>query len=100
MGNSYQNHPDLVRSRPMHLNGNRCYSSSAEAGVLVPITYHLSTPLIGGTHYHRQWASRAIIIPTREARPILLIRWLLIHLLVVLPSGTNLYRKKSSLTWL
>ncbi|GBM20254.1 hypothetical protein AVEN_216670-1 [Araneus ventricosus] len=55
--NSYQNHPSLARSRPVHLNNSRCDSSSTRAGVLIPITGHGPTPPLGGTQNHLQRAS-------------------------------------------
>ncbi|GBM62375.1 hypothetical protein AVEN_255735-1 [Araneus ventricosus] len=54
--NSYRDHLDLARSRPVQLSDNRCDSSSAQAGVLVAITGQGPTPPEGGTHYHRQRA--------------------------------------------
>ncbi|GBL77711.1 hypothetical protein AVEN_152930-1 [Araneus ventricosus] len=83
--NSYQNHPDLARSRPLCLSVSRCNTSSVEAGVAVSITRHGETPPVGGMHYHRQRAS-----PTREVRPRLLNRRLLIDVLVVLPPPVGL----------
>ncbi|GBL75957.1 hypothetical protein AVEN_234282-1 [Araneus ventricosus] len=58
-----------TRSRPAHLNDSHCNSSSSEAGILVALTGHGSTPPVGGTHYYRQWETEAFIVPTREARP-------------------------------
>ncbi|GBM97065.1 hypothetical protein AVEN_2768-1, partial [Araneus ventricosus] len=53
------------------------------------IAGHDPNPTVGGMHYHRQRASPAIIETTREARPRLLIRGLLMHVLVVPPSGNT-----------
>ncbi|GBN09963.1 hypothetical protein AVEN_214874-1 [Araneus ventricosus] len=66
------------------LNGSRCNSSSTDAGDLVAITGHGPIPHEGGTYYH--W--RRYLLHTRpETRTRLLIRWLLIHALVVHPGG-------------
>ncbi|GBM03181.1 hypothetical protein AVEN_70600-1 [Araneus ventricosus] len=43
--------PVLPRHQ-IHLNGNRCNSSSTKAGVLVAIFDHGLTPPIDGTYYH------------------------------------------------
>ncbi|GBM19115.1 hypothetical protein AVEN_135602-1 [Araneus ventricosus] len=82
IGNSYQNHHGLECSRPIYLSDGRCNSLSA-AGVLAVITGHGPTPPVGSTHHYRQRQPQAIIVPTREARPCLIIRRLLIHVLVV-----------------
>ncbi|GBM06015.1 hypothetical protein AVEN_49404-1 [Araneus ventricosus] len=82
---SYLNHPGLARSRPVHLSDGRCNSSSAEAGGLLSITGHGPTPPAGSTHYHWQRQAPTIILPTKEGRPLLLIRRLLIYVLVLPP---------------
>ncbi|GBM32691.1 hypothetical protein AVEN_223472-1 [Araneus ventricosus] len=48
----------MARSRLVDLSDGRCNSSSAEAGVIIAITAHGSTPPVGGMHYHRQrWSN-------------------------------------------
>ncbi|GBM68217.1 hypothetical protein AVEN_96142-1 [Araneus ventricosus] len=54
---------------PGHLHGNRCLS--AEAGVLVAITDHCSTPPVGGTYYHwRRDPSPHYCTPRRSEIPL------------------------------
>ncbi|GBM27259.1 hypothetical protein AVEN_125542-1, partial [Araneus ventricosus] len=58
-------------------------------------TGHGATSPVGGTLDYRQWASQAIIVPTREARPRLLILRLLIHVLVMSPSATEKWKSEA-----
>ncbi|GBM04255.1 hypothetical protein AVEN_41062-1 [Araneus ventricosus] len=67
----------------MKPSDDRCNISSAEAEVLMGTTGNGPILPVGGTHYHQE--APTIIVPTREARPRLLIRRLLIHVLVVPP---------------
>ncbi|GBM62275.1 hypothetical protein AVEN_264138-1 [Araneus ventricosus] len=48
---------NMMLSHAVHLNGSRCNSSSAEAGILLAITGHVPTPPVGGMLYHRHRAS-------------------------------------------
>ncbi|GBM23708.1 hypothetical protein AVEN_257623-1 [Araneus ventricosus] len=74
----------------MYLNDDPCDSLNTEVGVLTTIIGHGPTPEEGGTYHHRQ---RDHI---QGARNRLLLRWLLIHVLVVgLDSITRLSRTSS-----
>ncbi|GBM03681.1 hypothetical protein AVEN_134909-1 [Araneus ventricosus] len=88
VGNSYQNHPALARSRTVHLRSVASISSSAEARILMTITGHRPTPPVGSTHYHRQRTSPNHCCTHQEARPHLFIRRLLTHV----PSGIKKFR--------
>ncbi|GBM13368.1 hypothetical protein AVEN_159786-1 [Araneus ventricosus] len=56
---SHRYHAYLARSFQVFLSDGRCNSSSVEAGLLMVINGHVPTPPVGGTHYHRQWASQS-----------------------------------------
>ncbi|GBL72721.1 hypothetical protein AVEN_127956-1, partial [Araneus ventricosus] len=69
-----------IRSRPVYLSGG-------EAGVLMAVADHISTPPVGGRHYHRQRASPNHYCTHQGSETRLVIRRLLTHVLVVRPSG-------------
>ncbi|GBM24683.1 hypothetical protein AVEN_46184-1 [Araneus ventricosus] len=75
----------ILHRHPGTLNDSRCNSSSIEAGVLTAITGHGQNPPDGGTYYHCREVTQPppLLYPRPEARTLLLLRLLIIHVLVV-----------------
>ncbi|GBM18604.1 hypothetical protein AVEN_196492-1 [Araneus ventricosus] len=90
MGNPYKITSVWSILRPMYLGNGRCNSWSAEARVLVtarPLPWEARTVT-------RRGQVQAITVLTGESRTRLLIWQLLIHELVVFPSGTTKWVKE------
>ncbi|GBN18908.1 hypothetical protein AVEN_103320-1 [Araneus ventricosus] len=68
------------------INVSRCNISSAKAEVLVAITGH-GPPRRYVLSLEEGNSTPTIIVPPGKARTRLLIRWLLIHVLMVPPAG-------------